>query len=163
MSNIYSYLSHQHQEESPLSTTPVDENKPIQWSLSLPFMKTRTYCYNRHSLHTITSEGQEAFIMCNTSIQEAIPMPLFSYQVMDYSQQVVLIQQPNDISFVCVRYHDPNVHLPQYLINTLLSWYVPYFVRKIHTSCKTLKSLETNKAILDVQDVVVDGFNKAFV
>ena len=152
---------------SPTTSPTITKNTPstayTTWTVSIPFMKQRVYAYTREGHSGTTVNGQKYFIIKNTSIQDPLDLGYFSYQVFNYNQKAVLIQQTDNLCFVYVCYNDPDTYIPEYLINWALVLYVPYFVKKMYRSCDTMTNLTEDPRLKGISDTLQSSIEKGFV
>eukprot|EP00835_Amoeboradix_gromovi_P001731 NODE_85_length_22318_cov_0.288492.p9 type:complete len:237 gc:universal NODE_85_length_22318_cov_0.288492:4320-5030(+) len=133
------------------------------WTVSLPFVRQRVYAYTRQGFVLTTSAGQKAYVLINEAIKEAIPIGYFAYQVFNYAQKAVLIQQTDDLCFVYVSYYDPDNVVPTAVSNLLVQMYVPYFIKRIYKSCGLMNDISKDVRIAAVGDALEQGIQKGFV
>ena len=140
----------------------VEKQNYTTWTVAVPFMRQRVYAYTRDADSITMPTGQRAFVLVNESIKDPIPISYFSYQVFNYSQKAVLIQQKNGLCFVYVRYHDPDTVVPVTICNWVVQLYVPYFVKRMYRSCEMMNNISQDSHIRAINDTLEQGIQKGF-
>eukprot|EP00834_Sanchytrium_tribonematis_P000447 NODE_8_length_66115_cov_0.981823.p32 type:complete len:235 gc:universal NODE_8_length_66115_cov_0.981823:7719-7015(-) len=150
-------------KNSPNMENIPDGNPVTTWSITVPFLRTRTYAYKRSGEELSLADNRKAFVITNESVDYSVPISYFAYQVFNYYQQAVLIQQSDNISFVYVKYHDPDTYIPESVCNLALQIYVPYFVKRLYKACEAIDCFKEDDRVKIVNDTLQKGIEEGFV
>ena len=153
-----------HNSQSPTTPTMANEGY-MTWTVAVPFMRQRVYAYTRQGHSVTLNTGQLAFVIVNEAIKDTIPLSYFSYQVFNYWQKAVLIQQENGLCFIYVCYHDPDTVIPSSICHLVVQLYVPYFVKKMYKSCTApeMVALTQDTHVKAINDALEQSIKKGFM